>query len=99
MRFSIAKLPQNRSGVVRNLTQRCKAEKTAHPLDGMHRPKDAGQQLGVVRVRLQLDPFPVQPGQIFAALDEKIANDFLFVHFRGSASSCRPAGHSGPHLS
>ena len=49
------------------------------PLDGMNRSENTRKRVSILRVFLQAHQFPVQPVQVFAALQQEFAND-LVVH-------------------
>jgi hypothetical protein len=44
----------------------------------MDGPENAAEELAVAGLLLELDHFPVQTGQIFEALDQKLAQDIVF---------------------
>jgi hypothetical protein len=62
---------------VTQLLEPGEVEKAAGALDGVNRPKDVGNDLGVARILLEQHQLLLHPLQVFAALDDELANHIV----------------------
>ena len=64
---------------MRHRSQLVECQKSRRTFNGMNRPENAGQNLPVVGILLQLQQLPVQTVEIFIALDQKLFDNVVGI--------------------
>lgn len=83
-KFSVAQPRQHALAHMGDRFQLAEDKKSRRSLDGVNRPKNAGENFPVRRVFSQLHQVPVKPVQTLVAFDEKLLNNVVAVIYGAS---------------
>ena len=75
--FAVAQLAEQIFADVRDRFEFCESEKSAGALDRVDRAENTGERAAIAGIFFEIDQLAVEQVEIFAALDQKLADDVI----------------------